>query len=1075
MADKERDPAEIKSIVERNRATRGNPQYRDDNEKAGGNRRPLNVITPTKKKKGNFLGMGEGEAAELVAISKTTNQAEAKNDPELAGLTTGEEKLKHATHKSNMMGLKNFMATGSAADLRRYGVSTDIMQRIIIDDERQLNACMSLPSTLIFFILFMLFFQQHYQTSFIYLQTGVLRSSFADASYEVNDISGMYEWIRETFIPFVYSTDRNLGATEPGQIDGAGAIMETVGGILFRTQRSKLEPCKDDIVKDHLLCNPMLNIEDNGQPYMYDEDAGYLNGWTKAKPDDPRGGSYTRRLYNTTHTHKNWRYTETSRSSFASDWIEAFGSKLGEWFPHRNLIRSGKHDYATDGSLMEKLKELPEGELDSVMEKLYEEDMKAEKELSNSLDEKARKERPRRIWKMKKETWAKKAKDAKKKKGKKSLKYWQKPTKGWKPFGPLRSMLNPLGHANDKELAGVRAKRDELNSRRLKQVRPRLITGGWIPWPYIGYPGCFEYVMPMSISQNDALKVINAWEENKIVDRSTTFFGVEVMLRNPSIGEGVLTHAFVQFVFSRGGFIYSEVKLPTLVLEDQKLVFLWAALWIGMLIFQTIMIPGRTCGAWRRGKLRIHLKRVWNLLEWVLMIAGWIIIGVFMIERFSVFKFKKHFKKYQQDYKTNLFAGKTETDLVWFDKIHRNIYSAGSIDSFVQTFVAWYHLALILRFFVASRGQVRLAIVVNTLIEASIDLLHLVIVFGIIFIAYVISGFILFGRRMDSLSTIPDALAYTIQIVLMKEFDFDGLTYQDFWTVAFWTFTFVLLVVLVLVNIVLAMVFDTYGEVRGQVTAGDGVDQTVWRIFNQFRNAGAWVSNTDLLLAIKKISMDESSDGHITLKALKQAVPHITPPQMMHLFGQSKIKLEASMSHNKNALPEAIASVLQGISQLKEGVAVMRTGVHPKRAKSRTTKTAAGGSTEVEDTVVDDDESTWIAGPDGCPNWVKQGLMPFLSKQGRFIDQVQNEMDSLAAHLSVYRGVGKDVGKMKYCKPTNPWEEGATIYPWGEHEGPMKEERSVLVAPEPPASCVPAVMGKAQTSGETVHLLSSEK
>merc|ERR1719420_396352 len=105
--------------------------------------------------------------------------------------------------------------------------------------------------------------------------------------------------------------------------------------------------------------------------------------------------------------------------------------------------------------------------------------------------------------------------------------------------------------------------------------------------------------------------------------------------------------------------------------------------------------------------------------------------------------------------------------------------------------------------------------------------------------------------------------------------------------------------------------------------------------------AREWVSNGELLEATTRM---EEKGPTVTAKAFKQTIPHISNYQLTYLFNKARAKVDALFTKgNKNALPEAIASVLIGIAQLKDGVAVMRTGMPPKRYKSTAAAALGGG------------------------------------------------------------------------------------------------------------------------------------
>jgi hypothetical protein len=373
----------------------------------------------------------------------------------------------------------------------------------------------------------------------------------------------------------------------------------------------------------------------------------------------------------------------------------------------------------------------------------------------------------------------------------------------------------------------------------------------------------------------------------------------------------------------------------------------------------------------------------------------------------------------------------------------------------------------------ASRGQPRLAIVVNTMRSAAVDLVHLFIVFGIIFIAYVVSGHILFGRRMEPFATLEGSIAFTFGIVLMKEFDFQTLTEQDFLTSCIWVWTFVLLVVLVLINIILAMIFDTYGEVRSHVLESDSLGFTLKRIFDQLRLFNVWVSNSDLLLTIRQLSEKSST---VSMQDLREVLPDISNTQMMFLFNQCKNKVESKMTMgNKNALPEAIASVLMGVASLKDGVAIMDPRQKPM-GLSDTYKT--GESVPISDMTkskIDDqgiseldEEEQLVLDASGQPKWLRMGLLPFLEQQKASFNRAYDDLYSVESQL-IGRGVDAKIPKTGYPKPADPKSQtnDPLVLPWtvleqAEMRKTMQElGRTARVASAPPSSGVPPSIGKA--------------
>lgn len=1005
---------------------------------------------------------------------------------------TGEERLHRVTQKPGMTGLLKFTQHGSMKDIRKAGVSSDILQRVIIEDEWQLTSCLQLPTTIAFFILFMLFFQQHYGTSFIHLQESNLRQNFANAAIDdVGDVDGIYTWMEENLFAFARSTDLSLGAKPFTNDLTSGSEYQTwVAGVKVRTQRVEKKTCEQEVVNGFdCLYMPggsgMGTVQKQGKPIQETASGVELGGWEQTGTDRRLHESKEQVHSKDKNISDSFDFRRADPEHLApithADWIV---QKLNRWFPgYKSFQRVGHwdkkaaweadfHSDPKDAKIIHKAK--AKGKDAAALAKTFDE-MKAESEEHEAWEARAR---------------AKAERHRKKNKKNRRRKVKGMNTMAGTPIKTQR-LDDVVRRPSRRKLQAQQAKVSTMvpiakaphemtaaDERRLVTNRPEFTGSGWIPFPY-AKKDVWEYVIPMSMTEERIKALLAQWKSNEIIDRSTLFFGVEVLFRNDNIGNGLLTHSFINFIFSRGGHIYTEVTMQSLILKTSMGVMGFAFIWIATLVANTISTPARTCKAFKRGGvsgLKSHMKRFWNLLEWFLIWYGWVIVVAFAAERWGMRKFNKQWDEYvderkpiflAQDSATATFAEKRallDFDVDEFKSIHRNIAATGNIDVWLQVIVAHYHVWLILRFFVASRGQPRLAIVVNTMRNAAIDLFHLAIVIAIIFIAYVVSGHILFGRRMESFATIQGSLAYCFQIVLQKEFDFQTLTAQDFYTVTLWVWSFVLLIVLILVNIVLAMIFDTYAEVRNHVTDGDTLFNTVRMIMTQVKLMSVWVTNRDLVVAVKKMSGDQ-----ITAIKLREQIPGISNVQIQHLFDSAKNKLETMMTKgNKNAMPEAVASILIGIDQLKNGVKTMMGGRDEGLGSVNAQYMRDDGSVRDSERLSGMAQEPTPLPTDG-PIWLQQGLIPHLKRQEKFMDQVQKELQGIEMKIKS-RGIGAGLPPVPFEKPSVPWQADGSVdepnvsdwFPWAGKTPPdRKIGRYNYVALVPPDSYMPKSAGKA--------------
>mmetsp|Transcript_124512 Transcript_124512/g.346636 ORF Transcript_124512/g.346636 Transcript_124512/m.346636 type:complete len:1078 (-) Transcript_124512:96-3329(-) len=432
----------------------------------------------------------------------------------------------------------------------------------------------------------------------------------------------------------------------------------------------------------------------------------------------------------------------------------------------------------------------------------------------------------------------------------------------------------------------------------------------------------YNYVIPMSMTLEQVKDLFVMWalrDGGQLVTNSTLVVTLSFMLRNENLGSGLLTSVYVSFIFSRGGNVYTEAYFESLVLDTPIVVLVGFLFWAIIVLIFTVLASMRLFAAAKHGDCCSFLFRFTNFFEWVLLVMAWMILIMLLVERTGVTAFNRQWEEYQTYRATTPTITIQDFDRSWFGKIQSHVAVLGVLDSGAQTIVVFYHILLVFRFLLASKGHPRLAIVVNTISQGFQDLVHLFVVFAIIFASFVMAGHILFGHRMEPFASVKGSLGYCVQIVLQREYDGDTIAQENFETSTIWIWIFVILVVQVVVNIVLAMVFDNYGEVVMFITPQDTVWHTARRMWTQLRNLASWVSNHDLIITLNKLGREP-----ISATRLKQLLPGIPEEQVDHLYETAKLRLTTSVLRaKKNILPEAIASILINVEELRRGVRMM--------------------------------------------------------------------------------------------------------------------------------------------------------
>lgn len=141
----------------------------------------------------------------------------------------------------------------------------------------------------------------------------------------------------------------------------------------------------------------------------------------------------------------------------------------------------------------------------------------------------------------------------------------------------------------------------------------------------------------------------------------------------------------------------------------------------------------------------------------------------------------------------------------------------------LRWYIAVFAFCSALKFLKAFRANPRLDIVTQTVIRASSDLAHFLVVFFALLMAFVLVAHILFGSQVKHFYTSTEALNTCFLMLLGYTFDDISAAMFDSGQIVgiMWAWIFNILMVLVLLNMVLAIIFDCYADIKGEVAEGN--------------------------------------------------------------------------------------------------------------------------------------------------------------------------------------------------------------------------------------------------------------
>jgi hypothetical protein len=251
--------------------------------------------------------------------------------------------------------------------------------------------------------------------------------------------------------------------------------------------------------------------------------------------------------------------------------------------------------------------------------------------------------------------------------------------------------------------------------------------------------------------------------------------------------------------------------------------------------------------------------------------------------------------------------------------------------------------------------------------------------------------------------------------------------------------SFLLLVVLVLVNIFLAMIFDTYGDVRSSVGRSATLWQTTKIVITHLKHAFSlgdsstrWVANRELVQAVKAMQCQ-----YVTPWMVKDAFPGISNKQVNYIFNLGKNRLETMLLRgNKSSLPAVVASILLGVERMHQGLEMMRGS-----SSAAVEKKTANGSAEkpaqlAEATKPNGTKDVSLLPPAEPPPWLKVQLIPHFQKQKNLMTQVHVQIQRIERAME-NRGLGPGLGPAPGTTPRSIkargalGTSGATLLPCG--------------------------------------------
>ncbi|XP_027959540.1 polycystic kidney disease 2-like 2 protein isoform X3 [Eumetopias jubatus] len=317
-------------------------------------------------------------------------------------------------------------------------------------------------------------------------------------------------------------------------------------------------------------------------------------------------------------------------------------------------------------------------------------------------------------------------------------------------------------------------------------------TSPW-HWGFVGVYRNGGFIFTLSKSKSETKNKFINLQLNSWITRGTRVIFIDFSLYNANVNLFCIIRLVAEFP-ATGGIITSwqfySVKLLRYVSYYDYII---ASCEITFCIF-LIVFTTQEAQKVREFK-SAYFKSVWNWLELLLLVVNLLK----NTEKYSDF----YFLAYWHTYYNNIIA--------------------------VTIFFAWIK---IFKFISFNKTMSQLSSTLSCCIK---DIVGFAIMFFIIFFAYAQLGFLVFGSQVDDFSTFQNAIFTQFRIVL-GDFNFAGIQQANRILGPIYFITFIFFVFFVLLNMFLAIINDTYSEVKADYSIGRRPDFELGKMIKKSYN-----------------------------------------------------------------------------------------------------------------------------------------------------------------------------------------------------------------------------------------------
>ncbi|NWX79076.1 PK2L2 protein, partial [Alca torda] len=352
------------------------------------------------------------------------------------------------------------------------------------------------------------------------------------------------------------------------------------------------------------------------------------------------------------------------------------------------------------------------------------------------------------------------------------------------------------------------------------------------PW-YWGSMGLYSsggYKFTLPQSKQKSLEKLVFLRQNNWLTRGTRIVFIDFSTYNANVNLFCIVRLVVEFPATGGAHTSSHTYSVKLLRYVTYYDYFLAACEITFCLFIITFIIQEATKIVKLKKK--YFRSAWNCLDLLLLVVSILAIAFNIYRTVAVSLLMEELLSDPHAYPDFYF-------LAFWQVLYNNMIA-------INIFFAWIKIFKYVSF---NKTMMQLS---STLSRCDKDILGFAVMFFIIFFAYAQFGYLVFGSQVEEFSSFQNCIFTQFRIVL-GDFNFEAIEAANRILGPVYFITFVFLVFFLLLNMVLAIINDTYSEVKADFQMITSEEMQIRDLFRQSCNKAL------VKLKLKKPKMDKNS------------------------------------------------------------------------------------------------------------------------------------------------------------------------------------------------------------------------